>query len=43
MILEGELQQPWKDGDPRISRAVFIGRHLDVAALKAGFESTVAV
>ena len=42
MILEGELQQPWKDGDPRISRAVFIGRHLDLAALKAGFESTVA-
>ena len=42
MILEGELQQPWKDGDPRVSRAVFIGRHLDVAALKAGFESTVA-
>jgi G3E family GTPase len=42
MILEGELQQPWKDGDPRISRAVFIGRHLDVDALKAGFESTVA-
>ena len=42
MILEGELQQPWKEGDPRISRAVFIGRHLDLAALKAGFESTVA-
>ena len=43
MILEGELQQPWKDGDPRISRAVFIGRHLDLAALKAGFESTIAI
>ena len=42
MILEGELQQPWKDGDPRVSRAVFIGRHLDAAALKAGFESTIA-
>jgi G3E family GTPase len=42
MILEGELQQPWKEGDPRISRAVFIGRHLDTAALKAGFESTIA-
>ena len=42
MILEGELQQTWKDGDPRMSRAVFIGRHLDAAALKAGFESTIA-
>ena len=42
MILEGELQQPWKDGDPRVSRAVFIGRHLDADALKAGFESTIA-
>ena len=42
MILEGELQQPWKDGEARISRAVFIGRHLDQVALKAGFEATIA-
>lgn len=42
MILEGELQGQWKDGEKRISRAVFIGRHLDTAALKAGFEATIA-
>ena len=43
MILEGELQQPWRDGEARVSRAVFIGRHLDQAALKAGFEATIVV
>ncbi len=42
MILEGDLQQPWRDGETRVSRAVFIGRHLDQAALKAGFEATIA-
>ncbi len=42
MILEGELQQPWRDGEDRVSRAVFIGRNLDQAALKAGFEATIA-
>jgi G3E family GTPase len=42
MILEGELQQPWREGEERVSRAVFIGRHLDQAALKAGFEATIA-
>ena len=43
MILEGDLQREWQADEPRISRAVFIGRHLDTAALKAGFESTIAV
>ncbi|MGA9659492.1 MAG: GTP-binding protein [Asticcacaulis sp.] len=42
MILEGELQGEWKADAPRVSRAVFIGRQLDTAALKAGFESCVA-
>lgn len=42
MILEGELQQPWKGGEHRLSRAVFIGRHLDEAALRAGFEACIA-
>ncbi|HVI31236.1 GTP-binding protein [Phenylobacterium sp.] len=42
MILEGDFQRPWRDGEPRYSRLVFIGRNLDEAALKAGFESTVA-
>jgi G3E family GTPase len=39
MILEGDLQQPWREGERRWSRAVFIGRDLDEAALRAGFES----
>ena len=42
MIMEGDFQQPWKDGEPRYSRLVFIGRDLDEAALRSGFEATVA-
>jgi G3E family GTPase len=37
MLLEGELQRPWKPDESRYSRLVFIGRNLDDAALKAGF------
>jgi G3E family GTPase len=42
MILEGDLQRPWRDGEERYSRMVFIGRNLDEAELKAGFEGCVA-
>jgi G3E family GTPase len=42
MIMEGDFQQPWKDGERRYSRLVFIGRDLDEAALRAGFEATVS-
>jgi G3E family GTPase len=42
MILEGDFQGPWRDGDNRYSRLVFIGRNLNEAALKAGFESCIA-
>jgi len=42
MILEGDLQREWREGEKRFSRMVFIGRNLDAAALKAGFESCVA-
>ena len=42
MILEGDFQGPWKPEEKRWSRAVFIGRNLDRAALKAGFEACVA-
>ena len=41
MILEGDYQAPWKPAERRWSRMVFIGRNLDEAALKAGFESCV--
>jgi G3E family GTPase len=39
MILEGDLQREWGPNERRWSRAVFIGRNLDEAALKAGFEA----
>jgi G3E family GTPase len=42
MILEGDFQGPWRDGDRRYSRLVFIGRNLDETALRAGFETTLA-
>jgi G3E family GTPase len=42
MILEGDLQRPWRDDEPRTSRMVFIGRNLDPAVLKAGFEACAA-
>jgi G3E family GTPase len=42
MILEGDFQGPWRETDKRYSRLVFIGRNLDEAGLKAGFESCVA-
>ena len=42
MILEGDLQRPWGEGERRWSRAVFIGRDLDEAQLRAGFEACAA-
>ena len=42
MILEGDLQREWQAGERRYSRLVFIGRNLDRAELKAGFEACVA-
>ncbi|MGH7024810.1 MAG: CobW family GTP-binding protein [Caulobacteraceae bacterium] len=39
MILEGDFQRPWSGKDVRESRMVFIGRDLDEAALRAGFEA----
>ena len=42
MILEGDLQREWRPDEERYSRMVFIGRNLDEAKLKAGFEATVA-
>jgi G3E family GTPase len=42
MILEGDFQGEWKPDDKRYSRMVLIGRNLDEAKLREGFESTVA-
>jgi G3E family GTPase len=42
MMLDGDLQQPWRSDEPRTSRLVFIGRDLDAAALQAGFAACQA-
>jgi G3E family GTPase len=42
MILEGDFQRDWKAGETRSSRMVFIGRNLDEAALRSGFEACAA-
>ncbi|GJD98518.1 CobW family GTP-binding protein [Methylobacterium isbiliense] len=42
MILDGDLQDEWKPGDPRESRVVFIGRNLDADTIRRGFEATRA-
>jgi G3E family GTPase len=41
-LLEGDLQNAWKASEPRRSRLVFIGRHLDESALAAAFNACVA-
>jgi len=41
MMLDGDFQQPWKPGEPRVSRLVFIGRDLDHDSLRAGFEACI--
>ncbi len=42
MILEGDWQREWRPGENRSSRMVFIGRDLDEAALRTGFEACAA-
>jgi G3E family GTPase len=41
MMLEGDHQRPWKDGEPRQSRLVFIGRELPEATIREGFEGCI--
>src|SRR3974390_3248409 len=41
MMLEGDHQRPWKEGEARESRLVFIGRELPEQAIRAGFESCI--
>jgi G3E family GTPase len=42
MILDGDHQRPWKNGEKRESRIVFIGRNLPQERIKAGFEGCIA-
>ncbi len=39
MIADGDYIGPWKEGDPRKSKLVFIGRDLSRPALRRGFEA----
>jgi G3E family GTPase len=42
MILDGDLQRDWKPGEPRVSRMVFIGRHLKEDEIRQGFLACAA-
>jgi G3E family GTPase len=42
MIADGGYVAPWKDGEQRASRLVFIGRDLNRPQLRRGFESCAA-
>ena len=42
MIVEGDHQRPWKDGEKHETRMVFIGRELDAERLKRTFEACQA-
>lgn len=42
MIVEGDHQRPWKDGEKHETRLVFIGRELDAERLKRSFEACQA-
>ena len=39
MIMEGNHQRAWRDGEAHESRLVFIGRNLETELLRAGFEA----
>ena len=42
MILDGDHQRPWKEGEERVSRIVFIGRELPEERIREGFAACVA-
>ena len=42
MILDGDHQRPWKEGEERVSRIVFIGRELPEEKIRTGFEACMA-
>jgi len=42
MILDGDHQRPWREGEKRESRVVFIGRNLAEEKIRKGFESCIA-
>ena len=43
MMLEGDHNRAWRDGEPRTSRMVFIGRNLPRDIIEDGFEKCKAI
>ncbi|WP_258868166.1 GTP-binding protein [Alkalilimnicola ehrlichii] len=41
MLAQGTTTQPWREGETRHSRLVFIGRNLDTEALREGFNDCI--
>jgi len=41
MLFEGMPDREWKEGEPRRSRMVFIGKDLDETVIREGFEQCV--
>ncbi|MGE0879310.1 MAG: GTP-binding protein [Acidimicrobiia bacterium] len=39
MLFDGQADRPWRPGEARVSRVVFIGRRLDRAELEAGLRA----
>ena len=42
MMIDGDHQRDWRDGEKRESRIVFIGRELPEDMIRAGFAECVA-
>ena len=42
MMMDGNLQREWKEGEKRQSRIVFIGRHLKEDEIRTGFTACAA-
>jgi G3E family GTPase len=42
MIADGDFIGPWKEGEAKTSRLVFIGRNLNRPQLRRGFEGCAA-
>jgi G3E family GTPase len=39
MLLDGQADRAWRDGEPRTNKLVFIGRNLDRTELEQGFRA----
>jgi G3E family GTPase len=42
MLLDGDTQRDWAPDEARLSRLVFIGRDLDMAGLRRGFDACIS-